>query len=374
MLAACVTAFATGIPLLPDGIIPTMHSSPSDPGLSALGWPPGQPRPALAEGQHLARVAAQHRAGYVLHDGRASFPAQPAPAFLRRGLEPEARPVVGDFVVVEDGAPRHIVRILPRRSLLTRAAAGERYARQAIAANVDTVCVLMGLDGDFNPARVQRYLALIEGSGARALILLSKVDRHPLYDTQRAALMEALPAETPVLALNAKDAAVRQQLAPWLVPGATLALVGSSGAGKSTLTNTLLGRERQATAAVRAHDSRGRHTTTHRALLPLPGGACLIDTPGMRELKLTGHEDLAQYADIEALARQCRFSDCTHGNEPGCALREALASGELAQARWQAWQKLSAERDAQEAAQEAQLRRQSKTPPRLLGRRQRESR
>ncbi len=148
--------------------------------------------------------------------------------------------------------------------------------------------------------------------------------------------------------------------------------MGSSGAGKSTLTNTLLGAQRQATAAVRASDSRGRHTTTHRALLPLPGGACLIDTPGMRELKLTGSEDLAQYADIEALAAQCRFSDCAHGNEPGCAVRAALASGELASARWNAYRKLRAERDEQEAALEAQLRRSGKPVPRLLGRRQRE--
>lgn len=369
MLAACPGSAASAAP----GIIRGMHPHESEAGLAALGWSPAEPWPELSAGQRLARVAAQHRAGYLVHDGVTSFPVQPAPTFLRRGLEPEARPVVGDFVVVEDGAPRHIVRILPRRSLLTRAAAGERYARQAIAANVDTVCVLMGLDGDFNPARVQRYLALIEGSGAGALILLSKVDRHPLEEAQRKALTESLPSDTPVLTVNAKDATVCAQLAPWLVPGATLALVGSSGAGKSTLTNTLLGSERQATADVREHDSRGRHTTTFRALLPLPGGACLIDTPGMRELKLTGQEDLAQYADIETLARQCRFSDCAHGNEPGCAVRAALASGELAQARWQSWQKLTAERDAQEVAQEAQLRRQSKSQPRLRGRRQHES-
>ena len=349
-----------------------MHESEARVTLAGIGWPPGRPWPALEPGQALARVAAQHRGGYLLHDGARSYAAQPAPAFLRRGLAAEARPVVGDFVVVA-GSPAQIVGILPRHGLLQRAAAGERYARQPIAANVDTVCVLMGLDGDFNPARVLRYLALIEGSGATALLLLSKADRHPFDAERQSALAQALPADTPRLAINAKDdAAVRAQLAPWLLPGATLALVGSSGAGKSTLTNSLLGHTAQATAAVRAHDSRGRHTTTHRALLALPGGACLIDTPGMRELKLTGTEDLQQYADIAALARQCRFSDCTHGNEPACAVRTALQSGELAAARWQAWCKLSAERDAQEAALEARLQGHARPATRLLGRRQRE--
>ncbi|MHB1897226.1 MAG: ribosome small subunit-dependent GTPase A [Metallibacterium sp.] len=354
-----------------------MHGSDPFAALVAVGWPPAQSWPVLDAEQRVARVAAQHRAGYVLHDGMESFKAQPAPAFLRRGLAPEQRPVVGDFVIVivVAGKPPQIVEILPRRSLLSRAAAGERYARQPIAANVDSVCVLMGLDGDFNPARVQRYLALIEGSGAQAVILLSKADVHPDHVAQAAALAAALPVGVAVLAINAKDAALHAQLAPWLLPGATLALVGSSGAGKSTLTNTLLGHTAQATAAVRAHDSRGRHTTTFRALLPLPGGACLIDTPGMRELKLTGSEDLVQYADIEALARQCRFSDCAHGNEPGCAVRAALDSGELSAARWHSYLKLSAEREQQEAALEAQLRRHANPrPARVLGRRQREPR
>ncbi len=354
---------------------PRMHGSDPFAALVAVGWPPAQPWPVLDAEQRVARVAAQHRAGYVLHDGMESFKAQPAPAFLRRGLAPEQRPVVGDFVIVAIGKLPQILEILPRRSLLSRAAAGERYARQPIAANVDTVCVLMGLDGDFNPARIQRYLALIEGSGAQALILLSKADLHPEQAAQLAALRAALPADASTLAINAKGAALHAQLAPWLLPGATLALVGSSGAGKSTLTNTLLGHAAQATAAVRARDSRGRHTTTHRALLPLPGGACLIDTPGMRELKLTGNEDLAQYADIATLAEQCRFSDCAHGNEPGCAVRAALDRGELNPARWRSYLKLSSEREQQEAALEAQLRRHDHPrPPRVLGRRQREPR
>lgn len=341
--------------------------------LASIGWPPAAPWPSLDATQSLARVAAQHRTGYVLHDGARTFTAQPAPAFLRKGLAPEGRPVVGDFVIVREGAPAQIDAILPRHGLLARAAAGERYSRQPIAANVDTVCVLMGLDGDFNPARVQRYLALVEGSAAQPVVVLTKADAHPDHATQASLLVRTLPAKVPFVALNAKDAAqVRTLLAPWLTPGATLALVGSSGAGKSTLTNALLGEPRQSTGAVRKHDSRGRHTTSHRALLPLPGGACLIDTPGMRELKLTGDEDLAQFADFDALAAACRFSDCGHTNEPGCAVRAALDSGEIAPERWQAWRKLSAERDAQEAHSEAVLDRKRRPTPRLLGRRQRD--
>ena len=326
-----------------------------------------------APGLSLARVAAQHRAGYVLHDGCQPFNAQPAPEFRRRGLDPVLRPAVGDFVWVAAGTPPHIRAIVTRRSLLTRAAAGERYQRQVIAANVDVVLVLMGLDGDFNPRRIQRYLALIDGSGATPVVLLTKADRHPAA-AALAQLGAAMPTGTAVLALNAKDPAINTMLAPWLTAGATAALVGSSGAGKSTLTNTLLGEQRQATAAIRANDSRGRHTTTHRALLTLPGGACLIDTPGMRELKLTGEENLDLYADIETLAGNCRFADCSHGNEPGCAIRAAQASGELDSERWRSYLKLHDEREQQAAALEQRLQRKAGLHPghRTLGRSQRE--
>lgn len=339
-----------------------------------LGWRVQDAAAPPAPGLTLARVAAQHRAGYVLHDGSHPFNAQPAPEFLRRGLDPLLRPAVGDFVWVAAGAPPHILAIAPRRSLLMRAAAGERYQRQVIAANVDVVLVLMGLDGDYNPRRIQRYLALIDGSGATPVVVLTKADRHPAAASALVQLGATLPAGTAALVLNAKDPASTAALAPWLGAGVTAALVGSSGAGKSTLTNTLLGEQRQATAAIRANDSRGRHTTTHRALLALPGGACLIDTPGMRELKLTGEENLDLYADIDALAGNCRFADCSHGNEPGCAVSAALASGELDGERWRSYLRLHDEREQQAAALEQRLQRKVGTPPahRTLGRRQRE--
>ncbi|HET9190601.1 MAG TPA: ribosome small subunit-dependent GTPase A [Rudaea sp.] len=328
--------------------------------LNAIGWR-GDAADVPA-GKRLARVIAQHRNGYRVHDGSTEFAAQPAPRFLRRDVDPAQRPAVGDFVVLAAAMPPTIEEILPRRSLLERAAAGERHRRQIIAANVDTVFVLMGLDGDFNPRRIERYLVLIEGSGAQPVIVLTKIDKveNAASAAMRAELHAAIPqAET--LAINAKDAASVAPLLKYLQTGDTAVLVGSSGAGKSTLTNTLLGVERHATAAVRGHDSRGRHTTTHRALVQLPSGGCLIDTPGMREIKFTGDEEIgaANFADIESLALDCRFGDCGHGNEPGCAVRAALESGELDPSRWQAWLKLRDELIAAGDALEAQLKRKS---------------
>ncbi|HEX7341897.1 MAG TPA: ribosome small subunit-dependent GTPase A [Rhodanobacteraceae bacterium] len=320
--------------------------------LSHIGW-----RGPLPE-QPVARVVAQHRAGYEVHDGQRLFSAQPDGRFLKRSLDPSLRPAVGDFVQLSGMDAAEIVRVLPRRSTLTRAAAGERYDRQVIATNIDYVLVLTGLDGDFNPRRIERYLLLIEGSGAQPVVLLSKADRIDGADTMQRELRERLPETTPIHAINGKDAASVALLTPYLGPGDSAVLVGSSGAGKSTLTNTLLGENRMATGAVRAADSRGRHTTTHRALLMLPSGGCLIDTPGMRELKLTGEESLGLFADIEALALRCRFADCGHANEPGCAVQAALAAGELDAERWRNYVKLRDEREQQAAQLTARHQRQ----------------
>lgn len=311
--------------------------------LACIGWQGPSPAPGVV------RVVAQHRGHYEVHDGAAQQAAQPGSAFLRPGLKPEARPAVGDFVRLEPGTPATITEILPRRSLLLRAAAGERYKRQVIAANLDTVLVLTGLDGDWNAARIERYLTLITASGIQAVVVLTKADAAADAAARRDELQARLGAAVPVLALDARSAAARAALAPWLQPGQTLALVGSSGAGKSTLGNTLLGAARQATGTVRRSDSRGRHTTTHRALLQLPGGACIIDTPGMRQLKLTGEETLENFADIEALAARCRFNDCRHGREPGCAVQAAVAAGTLEAERLRSFLKLEDERRQQRA-------------------------
>ncbi len=294
-----------------------------------------------------ARVIEQHRSGYVVADAPEagfaveSLPEWQRPAGYRKGgVAPEERPAVGDWVLVEDR--KRIVALLPRRGAIKRGAAGEHYRQQLIAANVDTVFVVCGLDGDFNPRRIERYLLLVQGSGAGVVVVLTKADKTGVdADAARAALAGIEAQHVAVVAVNAKDAAAADALAPWLRPGETAVLVGSSGAGKSTLTNTLLGIERMKTGEVREHDARGRHTTTHRALIALPTGACLIDTPGMRELKPTGEEELADgFGDIEALAGQCRFRDCAHQKEPGCAVRAAIVGGELDEARFRNYLKL----------------------------------
>lgn len=326
--------------------------------LHKIGWPPsGDPedpiwRQMLAAHPlaRPARVVAQHRSGYVVSDGvrddlRTESPPewQRAPGYRKGMAAPEERAVVGDWVLVEDAGPKLlIVALLPRRSAIKRGAAGEHYRQQLIAANIDTVFVVSGLDADFNPRRIERYLLLVAGSGATPVVVLTKADKAEAdREAALAALADIVAQGVAVVALNAKARADLEALAPWLQPGRTVVLVGSSGAGKSTLTNTLLGTERMKTAAVREGDDRGRHTTTHRALIPLPSGACLIDTPGMRELKPTGEEAVVDsFADIGELAEGCRFRDCRHLNEPGCAVRAAIADGGLDRARYAHYLKL----------------------------------
>lgn len=280
-----------------------------------------------------ARVTEQHRTRYVVAEhADDAQPAESQPEWQRPRCDPNDRAAVGDWVLV-DGAPGklQIVALLPRRSAIKRGAAGEHYKQQLIAANVDTAFVVTGLDADFNPRRIERYLLLLQGGGVQPVVVLTKLDIASDAPNAVAALAMLAEQGVPVRSVNARAAESVAALHPWLGAGQTVVLVGSSGAGKSTLTNTLLGIERMKTGEVREHDARGRHTTTHRALIALPQGACLIDTPGMRELKPTGEEQLdeAAFADVQVLAEQCRFRDCRHEKEPGCALRAAVERGEL---------------------------------------------
>ncbi len=328
--------------------------------LRRIGWPwPAAPAAAGGDDEAAwaatmaahpqarpARVTEQHRSGYVVADApeaalRAESPPewQRPPGFRRDRAAAHERAAVGDWVLLE-GA--RIVALLPRRTSIKRAAAGEHYHQQVIAANVDTVFVVCGLDDDLNPRRIERYLLLVGSGGAAPVVVLTKADRRGDAQALAAALADTASG-VPVLALDARDRdAVGAALGGWLGAGRTAVLVGSSGAGKSTLTNTLLGVEKMRTGEVRQSDSRGRHTTTHRALIALPSGACLIDTPGMRELKPTGEETLADggFADIEALTVQCRFRDCRHQAEPGCAVRAAIAAGALDEGRLRNYLKL----------------------------------
>ncbi|MFT3897731.1 MAG: ribosome small subunit-dependent GTPase A [Thermomonas sp.] len=309
--------------------------------LRAIGWPHAGPPtdPAWAgamaahPGARPARVVEQHRSGYVVAEAPGEgYSPESLPEWQRAKCPPESRPAVGDWVLVEgEGASARIVALLPRHSTIKRGAAGEHYRQQLIAANIDTAFVVCGLDADFNPRRIERYLLLLTQGGVGAVVVLTKADKDGA-DPQAAkeALSATLAQGVAVVAVNAKDRDSVAALDPWLGEGRSVVLVGSSGAGKSTLTNTLLGIDRMKTGDVRSTDDRGRHTTTHRALVALPSGACLIDTPGMRELKPTGEEDVAEsFADIEAIAEQCRFRDCKHAKEPGCAVRAAVERGEL---------------------------------------------
>jgi ribosome biogenesis GTPase / thiamine phosphate phosphatase len=326
-----------------------MSSTASD--YSAIGWPVSQSIPeALAAwpGALLARVVAQHRSGYeVARHPEHSFRVQAPPAWLRPRTDPQRRAVVGDWVALDADA-RQILAVLPRHALLKRAAAGEHYQQQLIAANIDYVLLVSGMDGDFNAKRIERYLLLIDASGAKPVLVLSKLDKcgDPAFFTDQ--LQTLAESGIPVHALNAKSALEAEVLHTYLSAGKSAVLVGSSGAGKSTLTNTLLGTEKMKTRSVRETDAKGRHTTTFRALIALPQGGCLIDTPGMRELKLSGDErfDEGLFAEIDDLARQCRFSDCSHGNEPGCAVQAAIAAERLSLERYLHFCKLKDERDS----------------------------
>ena len=324
------------------------HSPEALAGLRAIGWPDEPALQAAAADAPVARVVGQHRSAYVVANGPdQQWRVQPPVQWTRPQFDPERRAAVGDWVTL-DAEAKHITAVLPRYALLKRAAAGEHYKTQLIAANIDYVLVVCGLDRDFNPRRIERYLLLVQASGAAPVLVLTKADQCEIVDEVLATLDEVRATGTPIHPVNAKDADSLRVLDRYLGPGTTVVLVGSSGAGKSTLTNTLLGVEKMKTKAVRENDQRGRHTTTHRALIPLPQGGCIVDTPGMRELKLSGEETLADgaFEDIDALIGQCRYSDCGHSNEPGCGVLAALESGELDEARYAHYLKLRDERDA----------------------------
>ena len=258
-------------------------------------------------------------------------------------------PAVGDWVVVEvhgAGTTAMIQEVLPRRSKFVRKMAGKKVDEQVIAANVDAALLVTALDGDFSPRRVERYLAQCWESGARPVVVLNKADA--CGDVrEKTAEMERVAVGTVVCVVSARTGQGFGELEEFLKPGQTLVLLGSSGVGKSTIANRLLGQIVQEVQPVRESDSRGRHTTTSREIFMLPGGALLIDTPGLREMQLWDAEDgVAQtFADIDALARHCRFGDCRHEEEPGCAVLAAVSEGTLGAARLENRRKLLREQE-----------------------------
>ena len=262
---------------------------------------------------------------------------------LRQGTD---LPVVGDWVAVPANQPGLLLvqDILPRRTRLSRKVPGDKAREQVVAANVDTVFVVMGLDGDFNLRRLERFLVMVEASGAQAVVVLTKADLHEDPVGVRLDTL-AVTSGVPVWAVSSTEGEGLDPIRSQLAPGVTIALIGSSGAGKSTLLNRLCDSEVMRTGAVREGDDRGRHTTTHRQLVRLPGGGLLIDNPGIREVQLWAEgEDLSQaFDDLEAFARGCRFHDCQHQQEPGCEVRAAIDEGRLDEARLDNWQTLQKE-------------------------------
>jgi len=312
-----------------------------------------------AEGLIPARVIVQQRGLYEIVTEIGELSATLA-GKLAHDAEDGALPVTGDWVAVlaRPGEGSATIRhVLPRSTTFTRRASGPGAARaQVVAVNVDVALLAASLNADLNTRRIERYLATAWESGARPVVVLTKADMCADAEV-RVAEIEAVAMGAPVLAISAMTGAGLEALRSYLEPGRTAVLIGSSGVGKSTLVNALAGREQMATQAIREDDARGRHTTTHRELVLLPSGALILDTPGMRELGLwdAGEGMSSAFADVEALFEQCRFRDCAHDTEPGCAVVEALATGALDAVRWRAYGKLQRELDFQHGKEDPRV-------------------
>jgi ribosome biogenesis GTPase len=293
------------------------------------------------------RIVVEHRGAYRLETESGERFGALAGRLRHQAGRRSDLPAVGDFVAVrmpDTGAgdgPAIVEAVLPRRTAFVRRAAGARPDDQVIAANIDTIFVMTDLDHDFNVRRIERYLAAVWESGASPVVLLNKSDLCMDVETKRAEL-RAVATGVDVHVVSALTADGVDGLAAYWQQGATVGFVGSSGVGKSTLLNRLFGRDVQVTAGVRPHDSRGRHTTTHRELFVLPQGGLVIDTPGMRAFTLSEADEGvdAVFGDIDRLAAHCRFADCAHRSEPGCAVRDAIGRGELGADRLAAFEKL----------------------------------
>lgn len=307
--------------------------------LQSIGLTPPllQSIPPLVDGDTPMRVVEVQRDSVLLHDGQGVQRARVLPALHTQLADAADAVAVGDWVLAQRNALAEWwvrSRVPPSNQIARRLHDGrDKVTRVVLAANIDTALIVMGLDADFNPRRLERYVAFTRLARVGALVVLTKADL--VSDEACAArvheAMALVPADVAVLAVNAQAPEAAAALAPWLGAGQTLVVVGSSGAGKSTLTNTLLGAAVQDTGGTRAGDGRGRHTTTVRTLHPLPGGACIIDTPGLRTLRLDADaaDVVGAFDDIARLAPACRFRDCRHGDEPGCAVRDALPAARL---------------------------------------------
>jgi ribosome biogenesis GTPase / thiamine phosphate phosphatase len=350
---------------------PIVHVSDA---LVELGWDAAWAAafaPHTADGLVPARVTIEYNHLYRGTTADGDVQLQHAGRFKHRALDRSELAAVGDWVAVRltpGEAAGTIEAVLPRRSHFSRKVAGELTEEQVVAANIDTVFLVMGLDGDYNPRRLERYLLLAYESGATPVVLLSKADLAVDLPSARSEIA-AIAGTAPVLTISVITgeglAAVRSHMAV----GRTGALLGSSGAGKSTLINALMGEDRLRTQTVRASDSRGRHTTRHRQLIVLPDAGLLIDTPGMRELQLWDVTQATRdaFEDVEALTGECHFTDCRHRDEPRCAVKAAVADGRLDAVRLSNYLKLQDELVTLDARKDARAVIDEKRRSKVMG-------
>ncbi len=322
--------------------------------LQRLGWDDGW-EAAFAEhraaGLTPARVAVQHRGAYDLATEEGEVRASAANRFVRD----DDLPGVGDWVGLEPET-KLIEALLPRRTSISRKEVLQKTREQILAANVDVAFLVQALPLDFNVRRLERYLAMAWESGAQPVVLLTKTDLVDDVTPYLAEVETVTLGACPVEAVSALTGAGLESLLAYFEGNHTAVLLGSSGVGKSTIVNALVGEEVLATREVREDDHRGRHTTSHRELILLPSGGVVLDTPGIRELQLWDADLDQAFGDVEEIARRCRFSDCAHDREPGCAIRDALAEGSLAPERWQSYVKLQRELEAVELKRNHLLR------------------